>query len=102
VIMQYVGTARCRNERIAAELNLHPKTLQRALKAKGTSFQKIKDEVRRDLMLYYLTETNLDFARLSERLGFTEQSVMTRFCNRWFRMPPTRLRSARQKSPSLS
>jgi AraC-like DNA-binding protein len=97
VIMQHVGTPGCRNERIAAELNLHPKTMQRALKAKGTSFQKIKDEVRRDLMLYYLTQTTLDFARLSERLGFTEQSVMTRFCNRWFSMPPTRLRSERQK-----
>jgi AraC-like DNA-binding protein len=98
VIMRHVGSARCRNERIAAELNLHPKTMQRALKAKGTSFQKIKDEVRRDLMLYYLTQTTLDFARLSERLGFTEQSVMTRFCNRWFSMPPTRLRSEGQKS----
>ncbi|MGO9932557.1 MAG: AraC family transcriptional regulator [Steroidobacteraceae bacterium] len=93
VIMQCLGTARCRNERIAAELNLHPKTMQRMLKADGTSFQKIKDEVRRDLMLYYLTQTKLDFARLAERLGFTEQSVLTRYCNRWFSKPPTKLRS---------
>jgi AraC-like DNA-binding protein len=93
LIMQFLATPRCRNERIAAELNLHPKTMQRVLKANGTSFQKIKDEVRRDLLLYYLTETKLDFARLSERLGFTEQSVMTRYCNRWFSMPPTQLRS---------
>ncbi len=93
VIMQSIGTDRCRNERIAAVLNLHPKTMQRALKANGTSFQKIKDEVRRDLLLYYLTQTKMDFARLSERLGFTEQSVMTRYCNRWFSMPPTKLRA---------
>jgi AraC-like DNA-binding protein len=93
IIMQSLGTARCRNERIAAELNLHPKTMQRLLKAQGSSFQTIKDEVRRDLMLYYLTQTTLDFARLSEKLGFTEQSVMTRYCNRWFLMPPTKLRS---------
>jgi AraC-like DNA-binding protein len=99
VIMQSLGTDRCRNERIAAELNLHPKTMQRALKANGTSFQKIKDEVRRDLLLYYLTQTKIDFARLSERLGFTEQSVMTRYCNRWFLMPPTKLR-AQGRSPS--
>jgi AraC-like DNA-binding protein len=100
VIMQFLGTDRCRNERVAAELNLHPKTMQRVLKAKGTSFQKIKDEVRRDLLLYYLTETRLDFARLSERLGFTEQSVMTRYCNRWLSMPPTKLRAqGRSLSP---
>jgi AraC-like DNA-binding protein len=100
VIMQSLGTNRCRNERIAAELALHPKTMQRALKANGTSFQKIKDEVRRDLLLYYLTQTRVDFARLSERLGFTEQSVMTRYCNRWFLMPPTKLRArGRSLSP---
>jgi AraC-like DNA-binding protein len=99
VIMQFLGTDRCRNECIAAELNLHPKTMQRALKANATSFQKIKDEVRRDLLLYYLTRTKINFARLSERLGFTEQSVMTRYCNRWFSMPPTKLR-AQGRSPS--
>lgn len=100
VIMQCLGTDRCRNERIAAELNLHPKTMQRALKANGTSFQKIKDEVRRDLLLYFLTQTQLDFARLSERLGFTEQSVMTRYCNRWFSMPPTKLRAQGRSPPA--
>jgi AraC-like DNA-binding protein len=92
VIMQFLGTENCRNERIAAELRLHPKTLHRRLKEEGTSFQKIKDEVRRDLMLYYLKQTKLDFARISERLGFAEQSVMTRTCNRWFSAPPTKLR----------
>jgi AraC-like DNA-binding protein len=101
MIMQFLGTPRCRNESIAAEVNLHPKTMQRVLKANGTSFQKIKDEVRRDLILYFLTETKLDLARLSERLGFTEQSVMTRYCNRWFKMPPSKLRS-QGHSPAIS
>jgi AraC-like DNA-binding protein len=93
VIMQFLGTEHCRNERTASELNLHPKTMHRLLKTEGTSFQKIKDEVRRDLMLYYLKQTNLDFARISERLGFAEQSVMTRTCNRWFSASTTKLRS---------
>jgi AraC-like DNA-binding protein len=93
VIMQFLGTEHCRNERIAAELKLHPKTMHRLLKAEGTSFQKIKDEVRRDLMVYYLKQTDLEFARISERLGFAEQSVMTRTCNRWFSASPTKLRS---------
>ena len=92
VIMQFLGTEQCRNEQIAAELNLHPKTMHRLLKAEGTSFQKIKDEVRRDLMLYFLKQTNLEFARISERLGFAEQSVMTRTCNRWFSASPTKRR----------
>lgn len=92
VIMQFLGTDDCSNERVAAELNLHPRTMHRRLKAELTSFQRIKDEVRRDLMRYYLQDTELDFAHISERLGFAEQSVMTRTCNRWFAAAPTQLR----------
>lgn len=93
LIMQFLGTENCRNERIAAELNLHPRTMHRRLKEEGTSFQQIKDDIRRDFMLYFLGQTNLEIACISERLGFAEQSVMTRSCNRWFSAPPTKLRS---------
>jgi AraC-like DNA-binding protein len=94
IIMQYLGTGNCTNSRIAAALKLHPRTLHRRLTAEGTTFQQIKDEVRRDTLLYYLQQTRLDLALISERLGFAEQSVLTRSCNRWFAAPPTRLRSA--------
>lgn len=96
LIMQRVWTGECSNEHIAADLNLHPRTLHRRLKAEGTSFQQIKDEVRGDIMLYYLQQTDLDFAAISEKLGFAEQSVMTRSCNRWFSVSPTRIRAERR------
>ncbi len=92
LIMRFLGAGDSMNDRIAAELNLHPRTLHRRLRAEGTSFQRVKDEVRRDVMLYYLQQTPLDFAQISERLGFAEQSVMTRSCNRWFAASPTRIR----------
>jgi AraC-like DNA-binding protein len=93
VIMQFLGTENCTNDRIATALHLHPRTMHRRLNAEGTSFQQIKDEVRRDVMLYYLQQTKLNFALISERLGFAEQAVMTRSCNRWFSASPTKLRS---------
>lgn len=93
VIMQLLGTGACSNERVADELNLHTRTLHRHLRKEGTSFQQIKDDVRRDLMFYYLAQTDSDFAWISERLGFAEQSVMTRRCNRWFAKSPTRVRA---------
>jgi AraC-like DNA-binding protein len=98
VIMQLLGGEDCTNERVAAELGLHPRTLHRRLEAEGTSFQQIKDEVRRDVMLYYLQQTELEFTRISERLGFAEQSVMTRSCQRWFSASPTALRSKARRS----
>ena len=91
--MHFLGTENCTNDRIATALHLHPRTMHRRLDAEGTSFQQIKDEVRRDVMLYYLQQTQLEFALISERLGFAEQAVMTRSCNRWFSASPTKLRS---------
>lgn len=98
VIMQLLGADECGNERVADELKLHARTMHRRLKDEGTSFQRIKDEVRRDLMLYYLQDTDLDFAHISERLGFSEQSVMTRTSHRWFAASPTELRSRRRSA----
>ncbi|HTZ70365.1 MAG TPA: AraC family transcriptional regulator ligand-binding domain-containing protein [Acetobacteraceae bacterium] len=93
VIMRFLGTEHCTTEWIASELNIHPRTLHRRLKVEDTSFQQIKDEVRRDLMHYYLQHTELKFTEISEKLGFAEQSVFTRSCNRWFSTSPTKVRS---------
>lgn len=95
LVAQSLGQDGCRNEQVARELGMNLRTMHRKLAAEGTSFQRIKDEIRRDLMLYYLQHTKLDFAYVSERLGFAEQSVFTRSCNRWFSASPTRIRASR-------
>jgi AraC-like DNA-binding protein len=93
VIRQLLGAEECTYERVAEELHLHPRTLHRRLAAEGTSFQKIRDEVRRDIMLYYLQQTDVGLARISEKLGFAEQSIMTRRCHRWLSASPTKVRA---------
>lgn len=100
LVMQSLGTDRCTNEAVADALNLHPRTLHRRLAAERTSFQQVKDEVRRDLMRYYLEHTDFGVAWISEKLGFAEQSVMTRRCNRWLGAAPTEVRRrARMPKP---
>jgi len=98
VIMRLLATGNSSNERVAAALGLHLRTLHRLLAAEGTSFQQVKDEVRRDVMLYYLQRTDLDFSRIAEKLGYAEQSVLSRYCSRWFDASPTvvRLQARRQ------
>lgn len=83
----------CTNEAVAADLGMHVRTLHRRLTESGTSFQKIKDEVRRDVMLYYLQRTPYSFTWIADRLGFAEQSVLTRTCRRWFAMSPSEVRA---------
>jgi AraC-like DNA-binding protein len=93
VILQLIGTEDCSNERVAAELCLHPRTLHRRLQAEGKSFEGIKDEVRRDVALSYLQETDLPLPRIAEKLGYAEHSVLSRSCLRWFSASPRQLRS---------
>ena len=92
-IIRLLATGRCKIADVAVRLAVHPRTLHRRLEAEGTTFQRLKDEVRCDVMLYYLGRTTLDLAVVSERLGFAEQAVMTRFCRKLFAMSPTGLRA---------
>jgi AraC-like DNA-binding protein len=95
IVMRTLGRDPCSSETVAAELALHPRTLHRRLRAEGTSFQRVKDEVRRDMLTYYLQHTAIELGRISEKLGFAEQSVLTRRCRSWFGATPTGVRGAR-------
>lgn len=92
IVMRFLWNGRCANADIARALNLHTRTLHRRLADEGTTFQQVKDDARRDLLAYYLGQTDLDCGRISERLGFAEQSVLSRNCRRWFGAPPSTLR----------
>lgn len=92
LIEQYIGTKDCTNERIAAEFCLHPRTLQRRLRAEGTSFEDIKDEIRKDLALRYIQDDDMPLKRVAEKLGYSETSVLSRSCFRWFSASPRQLR----------
>lgn len=95
LIEQYIGSKDCTNERIAAEFCLHPRTLQRRLRAEGTSFEEIKDEIRRELALRYIQNGDMPLKRVAEKLGYAETSVLSRSCFRWFSVSPRELRMQR-------
>jgi AraC-like DNA-binding protein len=67
---------------VAARLGLTSRSLQRRLKDEGTSFQAVRDEVRRDLATRYLEE-RLSVAEISFLLGFSEPSAFFRAFKRW-------------------
>jgi AraC-like DNA-binding protein len=92
IVLRRLASGSSGSEQVARDLKVHARTLNRRLHVEGTSFQQVKDEVRREVMLYYLQQTDIDLMDVSERLGFAEQSVMTRLCHRWFGTSPSRLR----------
>lgn len=70
----------CKYSGIAATLGMHPRTLQRRLRAQGESFEASKDGVRRDVALRYLTQSTLPLIRVARLLGHFETSALSRSC----------------------
>ena len=77
---------------------MHPRTLQRRLREEGTTFEDIKDEARRDLAQRYLAHPDVPLAQVTAVLDYSEQSALTRSCQRWFR--PNTPRTSRGPRPA--
>ncbi|MEV4433690.1 AraC family transcriptional regulator [Streptomyces sp. NPDC049555] len=81
---------------LAARLAVSPATLRRRLQEEGTSYQRLKDQVRREAALAHLTEGREPIAELAARLGYSEDTAFHRAFRRWTGTTPGayRLRGA--------
>ncbi|MFF7444356.1 AraC family transcriptional regulator [Streptomyces sp. NPDC008122] len=70
-------------EQLADRLSVSPQTLRRQLAAEGTTYQRIRDQVRRDHAIAELTGGRVSIERLSRQLGFSEPSAFHRAFRRW-------------------
>ena len=75
-------------EWIASELNTSPQTLRRRLKQENTSFQELKDLLRRDMAIYYLSRPDLAINDIAFKVGFTEPSTFHRAFKKWTGVTP--------------
>jgi AraC-like DNA-binding protein len=70
-------------ERVAGALSVHPKTLSRRLKAEGTTFRRLLDELRMELARRYLRQPGLSVEEVAFLLGYSERSAFHRAFQRW-------------------
>ena len=78
----------------AAALHCSVRTLCRRLAAEGTSFQSIKDEVRRDVAIDRLTRTDDAIAAIAFDVGFDNPTAFHRAFRHWTGSTPTAYRRA--------
>ncbi|GAA1531672.1 AraC family transcriptional regulator [Streptomyces albidochromogenes] len=76
----------------ATRLAVSPATLRRRLQRESTSFQQLKDAVRRDAAIAGLTEGREPIAELAARLGFSEDTSFHRAFRRWTGTTPAAYR----------
>ncbi len=75
-------------ETLAVELELNPQALYRRLKRLGTSYQKIKDDIRRETAMRLLAEPRFSVEQVAERVGYAEARSFTRAFREWTGMSP--------------
>jgi AraC-like DNA-binding protein len=100
VIRTLLLESQCNRSNVARRINTSVSTLKRELQQRGTSFERLRDDVRRNLALRYLVYTDLSLTELAEKLGFAELAVLSRACQRWFGSSPSALRRELRPVPT--
>lgn len=86
-------------EVIADELSMGTRTLRRRLAALGTGYQKILDDVKKELAIEYLQTTNLSIQEIAELLDYSEVTNFRRAFVKWVGVSPYRYRKQLQRPP---
>lgn len=75
-------------QEISVILHISYSTLQRKLAEEGTTYQQIKDEMRKEAAIGYLSRPDLTINTTAYLMGFIESSAFSRTFKRWTGMPP--------------
>lgn len=79
---------------VAPLVNMSVRSLQRRLKALGTSFQKLLDLTRSELAHDYIRDMETDLTEIAFMLGFSEHSAFSRAFRRWTGRSPKETRDS--------
>ncbi|MDF2182828.1 AraC family transcriptional regulator [Neptuniibacter sp. CAU 1671] len=75
-------------EEVADRLHMSVSTLRRRLMEENTSYQKVKDECRREAALNYMNSPQLSINDVAELMGFTDHSAFFRSFKKWTGQTP--------------
>lgn len=76
----------------ANSMHMSKRTLMRKLKQEGTSYQQIKDLVRRDTAIFFLTQQHISIAEIAEEIGYSDPAVFARAFKTWTGLSPAEYR----------
>jgi len=85
-------------EAAARRLAMSPRTLQRRLSEEGTSFDSLREEVRKQIAETFLADRTLSVGEVAFLLGFSEPGAFHRAFKRWHNTTPDAFRKQRSNS----
>ena len=88
VIRQLLPQGKMNRERVASQLHLTGRTLQRKLLKQGVSYQTLVDNIRHEMADYWLTCSELSTSEIAVELGFSDVRGFFRAYKTWSGHPP--------------
>lgn len=85
------------SKQLAKTLGISEQTLRRRLSDEGSSYQKIKDNLRQELANKLLSNGAISIAKISKQLNFSEPRAFTRAFKQWSGMTPKAYRQIKRK-----
>jgi len=79
-------------EQLSAAMKFSPQTLRRRLHSEGSNLHDIKQQIRRDLAIYHLTQDTLSVEAIALAVGYTETSNFVRAFKLWTGLSPLQFR----------
>ncbi|ASP40029.1 AraC family transcriptional regulator [Bacterioplanes sanyensis] len=77
-----------RREKVAAQLGINERTLQRRLQEAGTGYQQLLDDLRREAATDWLRNTRMPISDMACQLGFSDARSFHRRFKAWTGMTP--------------
>ena len=75
-------------EELTRLLHMSARTLRRRLEREGTSYQRIKDNARRDVAISLLSRDGFTVSEVAEQTGFSDPSAFHRSFKKWTGQSP--------------
>ena len=100
VLRMLVHAGEATEERLAHVFAMHRRTINRRLRAQGTTFRQLVDDVRFEVARHLLETTDLSVVHIAGTLSYADASAFTRAFRRWSQTTPAQWRQRRQVAPT--
>jgi AraC-like DNA-binding protein len=87
--------------KVARELNMSPRSLQRRLAENGATFQKLLEAARRELAHHYLLQSSLELNETAYLLGYENSNSFVRAFHNWEGTSPGKWRTLKQTAAQI-
>lgn len=99
-ILERLSSGKVSIDLVADQLGIHPRTLNRRLKERDTSFIKLLTELRLEFATQLLTDSTLSITRIGLMVGYTSASSFTRSFERMTGFSPMNWRTRHHTPPA--